>query len=102
MLFYLNGVGETWLPLATSEMDVASPTNAYDALQAAKGLLPGEDGVLVAPAKGDAIAFFNYADNGSFDLEHRAVHAGLPAKGNKQIGTLWYRLGRPSDVGHEM
>ena len=56
MLYYLNGVGNTWLPLA----DGAAPASRAEALALAEGLDPATAGVRTsAPAPGDALAFFS-------------------------------------------
>lgn len=90
VLLYLNGRGETWFPLAGS--DLPNPRSRRAALQACAELQPGKDGLLVAPAKGDAVAFYNFADDGSGALERRAFHAGLPAPDGKSIAAMWYQL----------
>ena len=58
VLYYLNGVGETWLPLADAP---PRPKNGEDAMARAAKLDPDSDGVRVtAPAAGDALAFFSF------------------------------------------
>lgn len=105
LLLYLNGKGETWFPLATADPSLAAsadprlPSVAQDPrsrvaeLQACERLVPGRDGLLVAPCKGDAVAFFNFVGDGSGALDRFAFHAGLPAKEEKVVAALWYSLG---------
>jgi hypothetical protein len=90
VLLYLNGRGETWFPLA--DADVANPRSRLDALRICAGKVPGEDGLLVSPPKGDAIAFYNYCDDGTGALNRRALHAGLPAPDGKEVAAMWYQL----------
>ena len=75
VLYYLNGVGETWLPLADAP---PRPKNGEDAMARAAKLDPDTDGVRVtAPAAGDALAFFSLDDSdGSYDWS--AVHRRCP------------------------
>jgi len=70
--------------------DVSAPTSRRAALAAAAGLLPGKDGLLVRPAKGDAVAFYNFLDDGR--LDRRALHAGLPAPAEKHVAALWFHV----------
>ena len=94
VLLYLNGKGETWFPLATEQQPPpANPRNRQAALAACAGLIPGRDGLLVGPSKGDAVAFYNFVDDGSGSLERRAFHAGMPATEEKSVAALWYHLG---------
>ena len=119
VLLYLNGVGGTWFPLATTDSS-SSDAGAYagggdgvaapgeppkselaaltaehnlqmSAIAAARCRVPGRDGVLASPSKGDAVAFFNYVDDGTGDLDRTALHAGLPSPSVKSVATLWYR-----------
>lgn len=96
VLLYLNGVGETWFPLATTDAHQAvsahNPPSRQAALAAAQGLRPGEDGLLVRPAKGDAVAFYNFCDDGQ--LDRLALHAGLPAPADKSVAALWFHIDR--------
>ena len=84
VLLYLNGCGETWFPLAHTDADAAkdarNPASRPDALQSCAGLVPGRDGLLLAPGLGDAVAFYNYLDDGSGDLDRLAFHAGMPSR----------------------
>jgi 2OG-Fe(II) oxygenase superfamily len=92
VLYYINGAGETWFPLADS---VEEPRSRAEALFQCRSLEPGHDGVLVSCEgrgktikKGDAIAFFNYRTNGTCDW--RAIHAGIPASSIKWIANHWF------------
>jgi len=45
--------------------------------------------------RGDAVAFYNYKDDGSGRLDWRALHTGLPTTeedGVKWIANHWFRL----------
>ena len=90
VLYYLNGVGETWLPLADAP---PRPKNGEDAMARAATLDPDTDGVRVtAPAAGDALAFFSLDDtDGSYDWS--AVHRALPSTGEKWVANHWFRIG---------
>tara|TARA_B110001452_G_scaffold166103_1_gene138628 strand:- start:642 stop:1589 length:948 start_codon:yes stop_codon:yes gene_type:complete len=120
VLLYLNGVGGTWFPLATTDgsdagayaaggddaaaapgdeppsSQLAALTAEYnllmEAIAAARSRVPGRDGLLASPSKGDAVAFYNYVDDGTGDLDRTALHAGLPAPSERSVGTLWYSL----------
>ena len=92
VLYYINGTGETWFPLADS---VQEPHTREAALFQCRSLEPGHDGVLVSCEgrgktirKGDAIAFFNYHSDGTCDW--RAIHAGIPASSTKWIANHWF------------
>mmetsp|Transcript_3319 Transcript_3319/g.9768 ORF Transcript_3319/g.9768 Transcript_3319/m.9768 type:complete len:226 (-) Transcript_3319:432-1109(-) len=64
VLYYLNGVGNTWLPLA----DGAEPASRAEARALAEGLDPATAGVRTsAPAPGDALAFFSCDADGALD-----------------------------------
>ena len=104
----MNGVGETWFPLALrDEADAAAVGDANPpratALAAAKKLNPGRahgwsgDGLVVHPKKGDAVAFYNLLDNGSAQVDRLSLHAGLPAPGEKSVAALWYHVDLSSD-----
>lgn len=106
VLYYLNGVGNTWFPFA-NENEILSTNdigNRNDALQLVEkyGMKPGTHGVLVAGKnsqilksqlanggidkehvievnQGDAIAFYNYKTvNGEVFRDWNSIHAGLP------------------------
>ena len=95
VLLYLNGVGETWFPLAlrdAADADAVAHANPprQTALEAARKLRPPHDGLTVAPRKGDAVVFYNLRDDGSAAVDRLALHAGLPAPGEKSVAALWY------------
>ena len=101
VLLYLNGVGETWFPLALRDPEDAAAVGGANppratALKAAEQLNPGRehgwsgDGLVVAPKKGDAVAFYNLLDNGSGGVDRLSLHAGLPAPDEKSVAALWY------------
>lgn len=53
VLYYLNGEGETFFPLArTEENDSVQPQTRQQALDRSKGLRPGLDGVVVSMRAG--------------------------------------------------
>lgn len=111
VLYYLNGEGETWFPLArTGDEDISTkrpPQTRQEALYRAKELHPGVDGILVSassPARtnssvpvnrGDAVAFFSYL-NGSMDWN--AVHSGLPARSDKIVANHFFRYDSIANV----
>ena len=105
VLFYLNGVGETWFPLALREAeDAASLGGAnpprHAALAAARQLTPGKDGLRVAPRRGDAVAFYNHVDEGGPPAVDRlALHAGLPAPAAKEVAALWFHCDLQANEG---
>lgn len=88
------------------------PMNKEQALDLGGGSNPGEDGggLLVKGvgntksqeneniawiSKGDAVAFYNYLDDGSGRLNWRAIHGGLPTEekdGSKWIANHWFRV----------
>ena len=97
VLLYLNGVGETWFPLALRDpADAASVENQNPprvaALAAARQLSPRRDGLTVAPKIGDAVAFYNLLDGGAGQVDRLSLHAGLPAPGVKSVAALWYHV----------
>ena len=107
LLLYLNGKGETWFPLATDDPSLAvnprlptltDSTSRSAALQALEGVVPGRDGLLLSPNKGDAVAFYNFVDDGHGMLDRFAFHAGMPAKEEKSVAALWYHLGASMTV----
>ena len=96
VLLYLDGVGETWFPLALRDpADAASVANQNPprvaALDAARQLTPRRDGLTVAPKKGDAVAFYNLMD-GSGQVDRLSMHAGLPAPAVKSVAAMWYHV----------
>lgn len=107
VLYYLNGAGETWFPLAGgSSKDEICQLNRLTALKKCEPLEPGRDGVLVscegrgtAIQQGDAVAFYNYFTDTSCDWD--ALHAGLPVSSTKWIGNHFYRHVPFSAVSNE-
>lgn len=93
ILYYLNGVGATWFPLADN------PTGAAVALADSSGVVarataldPAKDGLRVTPTSaGDALVFYNFDGRGEPDSW--ALHAGLevaPSDGEKWLGTHFF------------
>lgn len=113
VIYYLNGTGGTWFPLActnTVEVDEGAcsrrPLNKAQAMKLCEDLKVGQDGLLVGDipnaspgysfsvTAGDAVAFYNYCDNGSGRVNWNAIHAGLPVKsGVKWIANQWFQFG---------
>ena len=108
-LYYVNGVSETYFPLADYGRRMRGYGEAmYVGTQICKDMEGNEGGdvgngsstvsrgVLVSSnpnsttriEKGDAIVFYNYFQDGS--MEWNALHAGLPAPSTKLIATHWY------------
>lgn len=140
VLYYLNGIGGTWFPLADVAVDDADtnerrtkswsmPKNRKDALDLIerRNMTPGKNGLLIRGRTtgasgektvhdaleamdgdsdnehvieinaGDAIAFYNYLDDGSGMFDWRSIHCGLPTSEedhakNKWIANHWFRL----------
>jgi hypothetical protein len=114
VLYYLEGVGETWFPLARvcdhdSTSTKSRPTHRLQALQQTKTCVPGRDGLLLSAdhkedmivsadhhtvriQKGDTIAFYNYLEDGTMDWT--AIHAGLPTTTTRQkwIANHWFHF----------
>ena len=100
----MNGVGETWFPLALrDEADAASVAGQNPprqvALDAARCLAPDTDGLRVQPRRGDAVAFYNFLDNGSGQIDRLSLHAGLPAPGEKSVAAMWYHADLQEPAG---
>jgi hypothetical protein len=100
VLYYLNGVGATWFPLArydATECHGVEIRDLTEARRASIGKSPDTSGVLItcrnhdvkdeskgtdgSPIvarvnEGDAVAFYNYRVDGS--MNWRAFHSGLP------------------------
>lgn len=103
LLYYLNGKGETWFPLAQTadDSDVGLPQTREQAIDLAKKMKPGTDGVLVTASasiqtkscvkinRGDAVAFYSYIENGALDW--KALHAGLPTEHVKHVANHFFR-----------
>ncbi len=104
VLLYLNGEGETWFPLAqqdSRDAQALANTNSHQQATLAAAvngqLDASHEGLLLRPRKGDAVAFYNLLDNGSRQIDHLSLHAGLPASVEKRVATLWYHLNLHSD-----
>jgi hypothetical protein len=91
-----------------------TPLNKREALRLGEGFLPGKNGLLVqgragsdfedkradkssnehvvSIERGDALAFYNYIDDGSEHLNWRSLHTGLPATSTKYIANHWFRI----------
>lgn len=97
VLYYLNGVGATWFPLAGSKakQEGGNDNEIRDLLEARRASAdksPGQSGVLVTCRteenenenngivarvnEGDAVAFYSYKVDGS--MNWKAFHSGLP------------------------
>ena len=108
-LYYLNGVGGTWFPLANhndhSSKATTAPASREEALS--QELVPGRDGLVfgdeevkqqhhhaIAVDAGDAVVFYNYLMTPSGATEDwRTLHAGLPATDTKWIANHWFHVG---------
>jgi hypothetical protein len=94
IIYYLNGNAGTWFPLAGSK--VPRPLHKVQAMRLCQSLYPHYNGICIGGDRlpinaGDAVAFYNYLDDGSGMLNWRAIHTGLPAKGSKWIANHWFR-----------
>ncbi len=101
---------------AATTTGIATPMNKAQALEFGKGFEPGKEGLLLKGysgsngeknendsnphityiRKGDAIAFYNYKNDASGQLDWRALHTGLPTTekdGVKWIANHWFRVG---------
>ena len=113
VLYYINGEGETWFPLAEADTGGNGPSSSppktrQEALDATVGLIPGQDGILVSTSlsqsslassvstvkRGDAVAFYSYHKDGTMDW--KAIHAGMPAQQEKYIANHFIRFIPPS------
>ena len=109
VIYYINGVGGTWFPLADRE-DGEVPRNKAGVMKLVENFEPGKHGIFVKGTssnseqeesstkhtvyvnKGDAVAFYNYRDEGSAQLDWAALHCGSPTDGTKWIANHWFRL----------
>jgi len=108
ILYYLNGIGETWFPLADYHRNHKDdyrrapmrPRNKQEALelcpddpQSLGMVVGGGNHHQLSIQPGDAVAFYNYLDNG--DLNWNSIHAGLPVTGdtNKWVANHWFCYG---------
>ena len=91
LLYYLNGEGETWFPLACDSLESArtfTPKRQSEAYERAFGLDPAVDGLRVSPQQGDAVLLYNFDEDAAIDVY--SMHAGLPATVTKVIGTHFF------------
>jgi hypothetical protein len=88
VLYYLNDCGATWFPLADAERE---PRDADEMSEWLSGLVPLEDGLHVAARKGDALAFYNFAEGGPDPL---ALHAGLAAPATRWVASHFFHTTR--------
>ena len=91
LLYYLNGEGETWFPLACDSLEAARdsmPQRQSEAYERAFALDPTSDGLRVSPQQGDAILLYNFDEDAAIDVY--SMHAGLPAAATKIIGTQFF------------
>eukprot|EP00573_Skeletonema_grethae_P003201 CAMPEP_0201686952 /NCGR_PEP_ID=MMETSP0578-20130828/1204_1 /ASSEMBLY_ACC=CAM_ASM_000663 /TAXON_ID=267565 /ORGANISM="Skeletonema grethea, Strain CCMP 1804" /LENGTH=311 /DNA_ID=CAMNT_0048171061 /DNA_START=131 /DNA_END=1066 /DNA_ORIENTATION=+ len=109
VIYYINGVGGTWFPLADRN-DGEIRKNKAGVMELVENLEPGNHGIFVKGDsgnsvqeeksnehtvlvnKGDAVAFYNYRDDGSAQLDWSALHCGSPTDETKWIANHWYRL----------
>ena len=92
VLYYLNGVGATWFPLADASTDALDFGDREAVLRHVSTLDPSRDGLLVEPAApGDALAFYNFEANGAPDMH--ALHAGVEvgAGSTKWVASHFFR-----------
>jgi len=109
VITYLNGVGETWLPLVNVGDKKGDYVEKCTCLEEAisqvadNEMVPGKDGILVSGdsvlnnphvvlvEQGDAVAFYSYDSEGGEDWQ--SIHAGLPCRydeDGKWIATYWF------------
>ena len=111
VIYYLNGVGGTFFPLADNGGKI--PKNKESVLELVNDMEPGKNGIFlmgssngvqgqeqdendnkhtVMVRKGDAVAFYNYLDEGNAHLDWAALHCGSETDETKWIANHWYRL----------
>mmetsp|Transcript_15557 Transcript_15557/g.44952 ORF Transcript_15557/g.44952 Transcript_15557/m.44952 type:complete len:292 (-) Transcript_15557:71-946(-) len=114
VLYYLNGEGGTWFPLAEVRqhlVESVGPKTREDALRMAHWCKAGSDGLLLCGCSnnecadsngvvgieaGDAVAFYNYSTDvqtGRRKPIWKAIHAGVPATTRKWIANHWFHGG---------
>ena len=91
ILYYLNGKGATWFPLADDPQGGSFSTHA-EAVSHSAALDPAVDGLRVEPTSaGDALAFYNFVEHAACkgEPDPYTLHAGLEvaATEDKWIGT---------------
>jgi 2OG-Fe(II) oxygenase superfamily len=104
VLYYLNGVGETWFPLADTTQSTSVPRNYENALRlcrndANQGIIVGGHNFPIQ--QGDAVAFYNYLDDSSGEINWKAIHSGLPVLSthDKWVANHWFRHGALAERG---
>ena len=93
ILYYLNGKGATWFPLADNPQGGSFSSHA-EAVRHSAALDPTVDGLRVEPmSAGDALVFYNF--DGKGEPDPYTLHAGLEvaAADEKWIGTRETRYG---------
>ncbi len=118
VLYYLNGVGATWFPLAGSNSKQEGGKDdeirdLFEARRASVDKSPGQSGVLVTCQtdendieiekdgiiarvnEGDAVAFYSYKVDGS--MNWKAFHSGLPVTQDDLLESSE----NESDIGNE-
>jgi hypothetical protein len=107
-LYYLNGIGGTWFPLANH--DECEPNSRDTAIEMSQECIPGRDGLLlvgdeadrdlgdninvVRVQAGDAAVFYNYrlSSDGEAFSDWRTLHAGMPSPQVKRIANHWFHV----------
>ena len=110
-LYYLNGVGGTWFPLANNKE--REPRNREEALAMCQDCIPGREGLLLVGNEvessdvssdnknvirvqaGDALVFYSYRLSPDDEAlsDWRTLHAGMPSPHVKMIANHWFHLG---------
>jgi hypothetical protein len=114
-LYYLNGVGGTWFPLADCNTAADSvPTNRQEALEMTHSCIPGKDGLLIVGKEvplveendhviqvqaGDAVLFYNYlvGKDERARSDWTTIHAGLPSPETKLIANHWFHMNEENE-----
>ncbi|CAB9505719.1 Probable prolyl 4-hydroxylase [Seminavis robusta] len=101
VLYYLNGVSDTWFPCADApEGRFVKRQGAIDFANYSATSNTSHSGVVASQVQpGDAIAFYNYFQDAT--IEWNAIHAGLPATSDKWIATHWYHHVAPRQCTNE-
>eukprot|EP00966_Prymnesium_polylepis_P293456 6777835-Prymnesium_polylepis.2 len=90
ILYYLNGCGATWFPLADAPREPQSPEELHKELNR----VMANDGLRVAGGVGDALAFYHFGDEG--ELDTRAIHAGVAAPATRWVASHFFHAARPA------